>query len=165
MDDRLIYGNVHKFGDDINTDVISPARYLAGTGKERALHVMEGIRPGFSETVKYGDVIVAGKNFGSGSSRETAASALKDCGISVIIAPSFARIFYRNSINIGLPVLICENCNEMNEGDRVEVNPLQGIIKNITSNKVFTCERIPENIMTILKNGGLLNDLTIKLGI
>lgn len=165
MDNSLISGNVHKFGDDINTDVISPTKYLAGSEKNMAAHVMEGVRPGFSETVKPGDVIVAGKNFGSGSSRETAARALKDCGISAIIAPSFARIFYRNSINIGLPVLICDKCDELEEGNLVEVFPFQGLIKDLTGNKLYECEKIPENIMYILKHGGLLEDLAMKLEI
>lgn len=159
MDEILIRGRVHKFGDDINTDIISPGQYLACSREVIAAHAMEGICPGFSSIVQKGDIIVAGKNFGSGSSRETAALALKDSGIAAIIAPSFARIFYRNSINIGLPALICVHSGELRAGDYLEVLPLMGKIKNISTETEYACEPLLENIARILKNGGLLNDL------
>lgn len=117
-----IKGKVHKFGDNINTDLISPAQYMEMSNEIIAQHAMEGADPEFMEKMKPGDIIVAGKNFGSGSSRETAPLALKNAGVSVVIAEFFARIFYRNSINIGLPVLMTKDTSSIQDDDELEVD-------------------------------------------
>lgn len=160
----MITCRVHKFGNDINTDLISPAQYMELDMAGIAAHAMEGADPEFVKKMKWGDCIVAGKNFGSGSSRETAPIALKGCGVSVVIAQFFARIFYRNCINIGLPVMICERADEIGEGDLLEVDPLKGSICDLTTGKQFQCSPLPENIMEIIEHGGLLGDLAWKKG-
>lgn len=159
----MISCTVHKFGDNINTDLISPAQYMELDMEGIAAHAMEGADPDFSRKMKRGDCIVAGKNFGSGSSRETAPIALKGCGVSVVIAKFFARIFYRNCINIGLPVMICEDADEIGEGDRLEVDPLSGRIRNLSTGKDYRCKPLPENVMQIIEHGGLLGDLARKI--
>lgn len=159
----MICCRVHKFGDNINTDLISPAQYMELDNAGIAAHAMEGADPDFPKKMKLGDCIVAGKNFGSGSSRETAPIALKGCGVSVVIAEFYARIFYRNCINIGLPVMICEQAGELRDGDLLEVEPLTGEIRNLTSGKKYHCKPLPENIMTIIEHGGLLGDLDHQL--
>lgn len=159
MDETMICGRVHKFGDDINTDLISPAQYMEFSDEVIAAHAMEGVDCDFLDKINAGDIIVAGKNFGSGSSRETAPIALKRIGISVVIAEFYARIFYRNCINIGLPALVCKEAHMICDGDVLEVLPSSGIIKNITRGKEYHCEPMSEDVMKIVKNGGLLNDL------
>ena len=159
---ELIKGTVHKFGDNINTDLISPSQYMEMSDEVIAAYAMEGADPEFSKKMKHGDIIVAGKNFGSGSSRETAPLALKNAGVSVIIAEFFARIFYRNSINIGLPVLITRDTSSIEDGDVLEVDSLRGIIRNITKEEEYSCTVLPENILGIIKSGGLLNQLKNK---
>lgn len=163
MSTSTLRGSAHKFGSNINTDLISPAQYMELDNAEIAAHAMEGVDPDFPQKVRPGDIIVADSNFGSGSSRETAPIALKGCGISVIIAESFARIFYRNCINIGLPVLICQEAGEIAQGDILEVVLEDGIICNLTKGKKYHCSPLPENIMAILNHGGLLGDLERKL--
>ena len=155
----VITGTVHKFGDNINTDLISPARYMEYSNDVIAAHAMEGADPDFSSKMKLGDIIVAGKNFGSGSSRETAPIALKGIGVSVVIAEFFARIFYRNCINIGLPALICKEANKINNGDKLEILPYEGIIKNLSSGAEYKADPLPAVIMNLVKRGGLLEDL------
>lgn len=159
----MIRCKVHKFGDNINTDLISPAQYMEQDNAGIAAHAMEGADPDFVKKMQPGDCVVAGKNFGSGSSRETAPIALKECGVSVVIARFFARIFYRNCINIGLPVMICEQADEIQDGDQLEVEPLTGLIRDVTSGRQYQCSPLPENIMTIIEHGGLLGDLAYRL--
>lgn len=153
-----IKGKVWKFKDDIDTDAIIPARYLVTTDpKELAKHVMEDADPTFPSKVKAGDIIVAGKNFGCGSSREHAPLAIKGAGVSAIIAESFARIFFRNAINLGL--LIIESpqaAKEINEGDEVEIDTEKGIIRNLTTNREYTFRPLPESLQAIMKAGGLM---------
>ncbi|GAI50507.1 unnamed protein product [marine sediment metagenome] len=151
-------GKVHKFGADVNTDVIIPARYLnVSEPTELAKHCMEGIDPEFATKVKPGDIMVATTNFGCGSSREHAPLAIKACGISCIIAQSFARIFFRNAINIGLPLLECaEAVNETEAGDILEVDLTTGEIKNISKHKTFMANPYPEFMMSIINAGGLI---------
>ncbi len=155
----ILKGRVFKFGDDVNTDEIIPARYLnTSEPSELAKHVMEDADPSFPEKVKRGDIIVAGKNFGCGSSREHAPIAIKAAGISAVIARSFARIFFRNSINIGLPIFESPEASErIDEGDIVEVNPSTGVIKDLTKNLEFKANPIPADINEIIKAGGLMN--------
>lgn len=152
-------GRVWTFKDNIDTDVIIPARYLNTTNShELAAHCMEDIDPDFANKVNQGDIIVAGKNFGCGSSREHAPLAIKSTGISCVIAKSFARIFYRNAINIGLPILECDgSIEEIASGDELEVNTDEGIITNLTTGKIYTAKPFPEFIKEIINAGGLLN--------
>ena len=151
-------GKVHKFGADVNTDVIIPARYLnISEPGELAKHCMEDIDPEFSAKVKFGDVIVATTNFGCGSSREHAPLAIKACGVSCIIAQSFARIFFRNAINIGLPLLeYTESLDVIEDGDILEVDLSTGVIKNITKNKTVVANPYPEFMMDIIDANGLI---------
>ena len=151
-------GKAFKFGDDIDTDVIIPARYLNTTDvDELASHCMEDVRPEFGDEVKPGDVIVAGKNFGCGSSREHAPISIKGAGISCIVAKSFARIFFRNSFNCGLPVLECPEASEkIAEGDIVEIDQSGGMIKNLTKNETYQAQPIPEFMQKLIAAGGLM---------
>mgnify|MGYP001004056545 CR=1 FL=1 len=154
-------GKVIKYGDNIDTDVIIPARYLNTTDhKELASHCMEDIDKEFVNKVKDGDIMVGGANFGCGSSREHAPIAIKASGISCVIAKDFARIFYRNSINIGLPILECdEAAKDIKEGDTVSVNFDTGVITNETTGKTYQAEPFPEFIQNIIKKGGLINSI------
>ena len=157
-------GKVHRYGDNVDTDVIIPARYLNTTDhKELAAHCMEDIDTNFVKNVKQGDIMVAGSNFGCGSSREHAPIVIKESGISCVIAKSFARIFYRNAINIGLPIMECEAAGEkIVAGDDVEVNFDTGVIKDITKSETFQAVAFPDFIKKIISSGGLLN--SIKAG-
>lgn len=154
-----VKGNAIKYGDNVDTDVIIPARYLNTTDKkELALHCMEDIDPTFVGKVKPGDVMVAGKNFGCGSSREHAPIAIQESGISLVIAESFARIFYRNSINIGLPIVECgEAAREAADGDVMEMDFDTGVIRNVTRGKEYRTEPFPEFIQALIRAGGLIN--------
>ena len=155
------HGTVHKYGDNVDTDVIIPARYLnTADHKELASHCMEDIDKDFVKNVKDGDIIVANMNFGCGSSREHAPIAIKASGISCVIASTFARIFYRNSINIGLPILECdEAAKDIKDGDTVSVNFDTGVITNETTGKTYQAEPFPEFIQNIIKKGGLINSI------
>jgi len=153
----IIKGRAHKFGDDINTDDIIAAKYLNTTdAKELGSHCMETIALDFSNKVKEGDIIVAGRNFGCGSSREHAPIAIKGCGVSLVIADSFARIFFRNSINIGLPIFELKESAKINEGDELEVNLAKGEIKNLTQNTVYKSEAFAEFMQELIQAGGLM---------
>lgn len=156
------HGTVHKYGDNVDTDVIIPARYLnTASHKELAAHCMEDIDADFVKKVKDGDIIVAEKNFGCGSSREHAPIAIKASGVSCVIASTFARIFYRNAINIGLPILECdEAAREIKNSDEVDVDFDTGIITDVTTGKTYQAEPFPEFIQNIIKDGGLINHVT-----
>ena len=157
-------GTAIKYGDNIDTDVIIPARYLTTSDpKELASHCMVDIDKDFSNRVQQGDVMVGGKNFGCGSSREHAPIAIKESGISCVIASTFARIFYRNAINIGLPIVECPEASEkIQSGDQVSVNFDTGVIKNLTKNESYQGEPFPPFIQGIISAGGLMN--AIKAG-
>lgn len=154
-------GTVHKYGDDVNTDVIIPARYLnTASHQELAAHCMEDIDKDYVKNVKPGDVVVAGKNFGCGSSREHAPIALKASGASCVIAKTFARIFYRNSINIGFPILECqEAAEEIAAGDKVQVDFDTGVITDETTGKTYQAQPYPEFLQNIIKSGGLMESI------
>ena len=157
----MIQGTVHKYGDNVDTDVIIPARYLntADPG-ELKKHCMEDIDADFASRVQIGDVMVGEKNFGCGSSREHAPLAIKASGISVVIAKSFARIFYRNAINIGLPIVECaEAVDEIQAGDTVSCNLEQGILKIENKGLEFPIAPFPKEIQAIMEKGGLLASL------
>ncbi|CUU78306.1 3-isopropylmalate dehydratase small subunit [Campylobacter hyointestinalis] len=149
---------VWKFKDNIDTDIIIAARYLNTSDPDvLAKHIMEDADKDFYSKVTKGDIIVAGENFGCGSSREHAPIALKAAGISVIIAKSFARIFYRNSFNTGLLILECQRTDEINEGDELEIDFSEGIIKNLTQKTEYKFEPIPEFMQELVRSGGLIN--------
>ena len=154
-------GKVIKYGDNIDTDVIIPARYLNTTDhKELASHCMEDIDKEFVNKVKDGDIMVGGANFGCGSSREHAPAAIKASGISCVIAKTFARIFYRNAINIGLPIIECEEAAEkIDNGDEVEIDFDSGVITNKTKNETYQGQSFPEFLINIINSNGLLNSL------
>lgn len=155
------HGFIHKYGDNVDTDVIIPARYLnTADHKELAAHCMEDIDADFTKNVKSGDIMVGGANFGCGSSREHAPIAIKESGISCVIAKSFARIFYRNSINIGLAILECPEASEkISAGDEVIVDFTSGTITNVTKNETYKAQPFPEFIRKIIDKGGLLNSI------
>lgn len=159
-------GRVFKYGDNVDTDVIIPARYLNSfDAKELASHAMVDLDPTFVERVQPGDIIVAKKNFGCGSSREHAPIVIKESGVSCVIASTFARIFFRNSINIGLPILECEEAaNNIDEGDNIEVDFSTGVIKNITKGKEYKAEPFPEFMQNIILNEGLINSIKANRG-
>lgn len=154
-------GKVFKYPDNVDTDVIIPARYLnTPDAKELSLHCMEDIDTEFVKNVETGDIMVAGWNFGCGSSREHAPLVIKTCGTGVVIAKSFARIFYRNAINIGLPILECEEAaDEISAGDKVNVNFDTGVITNLTTGKTYTAQPFPPFIQNIIAKGGLLKSI------
>ncbi len=154
-------GTVFKYPDNVDTDVIIPARYLnTADAKELAKHCMEDIDKSFVNRVHPGDIMVAGWNFGCGSSREHAPLVIKTCGTGCVIAKSFARIFYRNAINIGLPILECETAaEEIQAGDQVSVDFDTGIITDVTTGKTYRAEPFPAFIQNIIKKGGLLASL------
>ncbi|MBP5264234.1 MAG: 3-isopropylmalate dehydratase small subunit [Lachnospiraceae bacterium] len=157
-------GTVFKFGDNVDTDVIIPARYLNSSDPaELATHCMEDIDKDFVKNVKKGDIIVATKNFGCGSSREHAPIAIKAAGVSCVIAETFARIFYRNSINIGLPIVECpEAAKSIDAGDQVEVNFDTGVITNLTKGTTFQGQAFPEFMQKIIAAEGLVNYINAK---
>ena len=157
-------GKVLKYGDNVDTDVIIPARYLNSyDAKELASHAMVDIDPTFIERLEPGDIMVACKNFGCGSSREHAPLALKTAGVSCVIAKSFARIFYRNAINIGFPILECEEAVEgINEGDQVEVDYETGVIYNKTQGTQFQAQPFPAFLQKMIEANGLVNYVNTK---
>lgn len=154
-------GYVHKYGDNVDTDVIIPARYLnTSDPAELASHCMEDIDKDFTAKVKAGDIIVGGANFGCGSSREHAPLAIKASGVSCVIAKTFARIFFRNSINIGLAILECPEASEkISDGDEVAIDFDTGIITNFTKNETYKAEPFPEFVKNIINSDGLLNSI------
>ena len=155
---------IYKYGDNVDTDVIIPARYLNSfDAKELASHAMVDIDPDFAKTIENGDIIVAGKNFGCGSSREHAPIAIKAAGVSCVIAETFARIFYRNSINIGLPIIECKEAAEaINAGDDVAIDFDSGIITDKTTGQTFQGQAFPEFMQKIIKAEGLVNYINNK---
>ena len=158
-------GRVRKFGNDIDTDAIIPARYLnTSDPRELARHVMEDADPEFPQKVAPGDIIVTLKNFGCGSSREHAPIAIKAAGISCVIASSFARIFYRNAINIGLPILECpEAAENIREGDKIRIDLKQGLIHDLTTGRTFSAVPFPPFMQEIIDKGGLINYVQWRL--
>lgn len=158
-------GRAWKYGDDINTDVLYPGRYLDSYEPAYlASHALEDLDPEFAKNVKEGDVIVGGKYFGCGSSREQAASALKYCGVKAVIAKSFARIYYRNAINMGIPPIETPDVDKINSGDEIELDMENGIIHNRSTGEDIRFNSLPPFIMEIINDGGLVPHLKKKLG-
>jgi 3-isopropylmalate/(R)-2-methylmalate dehydratase small subunit len=161
----LLRGKVWRFGNDIDTDAIIPARYLnTSDPQELARHVMEDADKDFPSKVRPGDIIVAGKNFGCGSSREHAPIAIKAAGIQAVVAKSFARIFYRNAFNIGLPIFELPEADLINEGDEIEIDADTGIIRNITKSEEYRAKPIPPFMQELIKSGGLIEWVKKRLG-
>jgi 3-isopropylmalate/(R)-2-methylmalate dehydratase small subunit len=162
----IFEGTVHKYGRDVDTDVIIPARYLTTNDPaELAEHCMEDIDAGFVTSVRPGDIIVAHENFGCGSSREHAPVAIKASGISVVVASSFARIFYRNAINTGLPIVVCpEAAREAQAGDRLRVDLAAGTVENLTQGKTYDAEAFPPFMQELIDKGGLLPYVKSRVG-
>ena len=159
-----VTGKVWKFGDDVDTDLIIPARYLNSSDpNELAKHCMEDANPDFAENVAESDIIVAAKNFGCGSSREHAPIAIKVAGISCVIAKSFARIFYRNAFNMGLPILECENTDAFNTGDRLSINFDTGEIILLETNVSYSTKPIPPFMQELVQSGGLMKHIEKKI--
>jgi 3-isopropylmalate/(R)-2-methylmalate dehydratase small subunit len=164
-DKNILKGKSFKFGDDISTDLIAPGRlfHLRSDLPELAKHVLEDADPDFASRVRPGDFVVAGRNFGLGSSREHAPAIIKLAGVGAVLAKSFARIFFRNSINVGLPVLACDT-DRINEGDQLEIDLSKGIIKNITSGEELGFNPLPDVMIKILDDGGLTEHITKNRG-
>jgi len=152
------------FGDNVDTDVIAPGRYMKFGVEEIAPHCFEAVLPEFARSVRPGDVVVAGRNFGAGSSREQAPAALKHLGIAALVAESFAGLFYRNALNLGLAAVVCAQAKSIRDGDRVRVEAETGRISNLTTGEILTCEAIPPHLMQMVRDGGLLAHLEKRLG-
>jgi len=158
-----VFGRAVVFGDDVSTDLLAPGRYLKLPARVLASHCLEAIDPGFASRVMPDDVLVAGRNFGLGSSREQAAISLKLLGIGAVLALSFARIFFRNAVNVGLPVLAFEQSGEIAGGDLLRVDPGAGQVDNITSGKTWRVEPLPIHLLAIIRDGGLIPHLKLRL--
>lgn len=160
MNETELTGKAHKFGDDINTDYIIPGKYLMKITDDDKLaeHAMEGVDPDFRDKAEPGDFIVAGDNFGSGSSREEAPTVIKHANVSAVLAKSFARIFYRNAVNIGLPIIEC-NTDEIDQGDELYVNLEEGVLKDVDKDKEIEISPLPPEMSKILEDGGLVAHL------
>ena len=151
-------------GDNVDTDALAPGKYMKFGIEEIAKHCLEAVDPGFAARVRPGDVVVGGRNFGAGSSREQAPQALKHLGVAALVAESFAGLFYRNSLNLGLPALACRDAKRIRPGDRLRVHPEAGRIENETTGETLACEPIPPHLMQMVRDGGLLPHLEKRLG-
>lgn len=152
------------FGNNIDTDVLAPSAYLMKSVEEMAPHCLEAIDPAFASTVQLSDAFVAGQNLGIGSSREQAPQILMLLGIRVLLAKSFARIFYRNALNLGLPALVCAHTDEIRSGDTLSIDLLAGRVENCTTAAIFDCEPLPAHLLVMIEDGGLIPHLKKKLG-
>ena len=157
-------GRAWVLGDNVDTDVLAPGKYMKFGIAEIARHCLEAVDPGFAAGVRPGDVVVGGRNFGAGSSREQAPQALKHLGVAALVAESFAGLFYRNALNLGLPALACSDAKRIRAGDRVRVDPEAGRIDNETTGETLACEPIPPHLMQMIRDGGLLPHLEKRLG-
>ena len=159
----MITGHAWVFGDNVNTDLMAPARLLKRPVAEYALHCMEALQPNFAREVKRGDIVVGGMNFGCGSSREQAPESLQYLGVAAVIAKRFARTFYRNAMNIGLPAIVCHEAQTIPQGARLVVAIDKGMIENMDTGKTYPCEPIPPHLLAMLNDGGLLGHLEKRL--
>jgi 3-isopropylmalate/(R)-2-methylmalate dehydratase small subunit len=151
------------FGDNLDTDAIAPGRYMKFGIEEIARHCLEGVDPSFPREVRPGDVLVAGKNLGAGSSREQAPEALRHLGVAALVAESYAGLFYRNAINLGLPAVVCAQARRIRAGDELALDFESGVLANITTGERLACEPIPEFLVQIIRDGGLVPHLEKKL--
>ena len=150
------------FGDNLDTDMLAPGKYMKFGIEEIAKHCLESVSPQFSKDVRKGDIVVAGKNFGCGSSREQAPEALRFLGVSALVAPSFAGLFYRNCFNLGLPAVVCAEAGRIRAGDQLKID-FEGKIENTTRGETYACEPIPEHLQILVRDGGLLPHLEKRL--
>ena len=157
-------GRAWVYGDDIDTDLMAPSAYLMKPADEVVQHCMEAMDPAFAKSVGIGDVFVAGKNLGVGSSREQAPQNLQALGIRYLLAKSFGRIFYRNALNLGLPALVCNDTDRISKGDELKIDPVSGRVENLTTGETLECEPLPEHLVEMIKDGGLIPHLKKKLG-
>lgn len=157
-------GRAFVFGNNIDTDLLAPGHLMKLSAEDLAQHCLEAIAPDFAKSVQPGDFVVAGKNFGLGSSREQAAISLRLLGVGAVIAPSFARIFYRNALNLGLPALFCEEAYRIADGDQLMVDPVLGKITNKTRGETLSCKPIPNHLMAMVRAGGLIAHLKSRRG-
>lgn len=157
----IFKGKAWVFGDHINTDVIIPAKFLSQSSKSLGRYAMFGIDPNFREKISKGDIVVAGKNFGCGSSREQAPLSIKDAGISCVIARSFGRIFFRNAINIGLPIVICD-WEDIEDGDKMEVNLTRNTARNCSKGTIFKSQKLPSYLQEVILAGGIIKFILLK---
>ena len=157
-------GRVWRCGDNLDTDALAPGQYMKYGIEEIARHCLEWLQPEFASQVRAGDVVVAGRNCGTGSSREQAPQALKHLGVAALVAKSFAGLFYRNAINLGLPALVCAEADRIQAGDRISVDARAGLIHNHTRGEQLRCEAIPAHLLQLLDDGGLLPHLERRLG-
>jgi 3-isopropylmalate/(R)-2-methylmalate dehydratase small subunit len=158
-----VSGRAWVFGDDLTTEALAPGRYMKFAIEEIARHCLESVDPLFAAQVHAGDVVVGGRNFGAGSSREQAAGALVHLGVAAVVAPSFAGLFYRNAFNLGLPLLVCAEAGSILPGDFLEVDFEAGWLKNLTQKRTIACEPIPAHLAALIRDGGLLGHLEKRL--
>jgi 3-isopropylmalate/(R)-2-methylmalate dehydratase small subunit len=156
-------GRAWVYGDDINTDLLAPAPYLKGSMEALASHCLEELDKDFAASVREGDVFVAGENLGIGSSREQAPQALQTLGIRTVLAKSFGRIFYRNALNLGIPALVCPDTDHIRKGDQLRVDAVAGVVQNLSTGETLTCESLPDHLMEMVGDGGLIPHLKKKL--
>jgi 3-isopropylmalate/(R)-2-methylmalate dehydratase small subunit len=156
-------GRAWVFGDNVDTDVLAPGQFMKSGIDEMARHCLEAVEPEFAGSVRAGDVVVGRRNFGTGSSREQAPQALKHLGVAALVAESFAGLFYRNAINLGLPAVVCADARRIRAGDQVRVDPQAGRIENLTTGEALACEPIPAHLMQMLRDGGLVPHLGKRL--
>ena len=156
-------GRVWRCGDNLDTDALAPGQYMKYGIEEIARHCLESLQPEFASQVRAGDVVVAGRNCGTGSSREQAPQALKHLGVAALVAKSFAGLFYRNAINLGLPAVVCAEADRIQAGDRISVDARAGLIHNHTRGEQLRCEAIPAHLLQLLDDGGLLSHLERRL--
>lgn len=160
--DKVMKGRALKYGDNINTDIISPPQYMELSIPESAQYAMSAVDPDFYKKIKVDTILVAGSNFGSGSSRETSPLTLKYLGLKIIVAKFFARIFYRNGINLGLVLLECQQADAIHTNDVIEIDLQKGEICNLTKSETYSCSRIPDHILSLIEDGGLAESLKKK---
>ena len=158
-----VLGRAGVYGDKIDTDLLAPGAYMRGSIQELASHCLEAIDPHFAGQVQPGDVVVGGEAFGIGSSREQAAEVLKVLGVRVVIAKSFARIFYRNALNLGLPALECPQAGRIEKGDMLAVDPRSGVVENRTKDETYQCDPLPDFLMAMIEAGGLMAQLEAEV--
>lgn len=159
----IVRGRAWRLGDDINTDVLAPGLYFKSSMDEMARHCLEAVDPAFAGQVRPGDVIVAGRNFGTGSAREQAALVLRHLGVGAVLAGSFGRIFWRNALNFGLPVLVFPGAAEVAAGDELHIDPVAGLVENATTGGTWTVDGIPEHLLAMVMAGGLMPWLKQRL--
>ncbi len=156
-------GRAWVYGDDINTDLLAPAAYLKGSVEDLASHCLEDLDADFAACAREGDVFVAGENLGIGSSREQAPQALQILGIRTVLAKSFGRIFYRNALNLGMPTLVCPHADRIRSGDRLRVDAAAGVVHNLSTGEDLACESLPDHLLEMVSDGGLIPHLKKKL--